>query len=141
MHAVNNGPVVAGKDQTRGNQEYYRRARLPYARTHDAAFYSGYGGEHTVDISAIFPNFDADVNDPNSYDFPCTDHYMKQIIEYGTKPFFRLGSKIEHGVKKYGTIPPKDFHKWARICEHIIRHYNEGWANGFKYNIKYTKFY
>ena len=137
MHAVNNGPVVSGKDQTRGNEYSYKAARIPYARVHDAAFFSGYGGEHTVDVHAIFPNFDADVNDPNSYDFPCTDRYMSQIIEFGTEPFFRLGSKIEHGVKKYGTIMPKDFQKWAEICEHIIRHYNEGWANGFNYNIKY----
>ena len=137
MHAVNNGPAVAGKDQTRGNEQSYKAARIPYARVHDAAFFSGYGGEHTVDVHAIFPNFDADVNDPASYDFACTDLYMKQIIEYGAEPFYRLGSKIEHGVKKYGTIMPKDFQKWAEICEHIIRHYNEGWADGFHHNIKY----
>ena len=137
MHAVNNGPIMAGKDQTRGNEASYRAARIPYARTHDAAFHAGYGGEHTVDVHAIFPNFDADVNDPNSYDFPCTDRYISQIVQVGTKPFYRLGSKIEHGVKKYGTIMPKDFQKWAEICEHIIRHYTEGWADGFKYDIEY----
>ena len=32
---------------------------------------------------------------------------------------------------------PEDFEKWARICEHIIMHYNEGWADGFYYNIEY----
>ena len=137
MHAVNNGPVVAGKDQTRGNEKSYKAARIPYARVHDAAFYSGYGGEHTIDVHAIFPNFGADVNDPASYDFACTDHYISQIIEYGAEPFYRLGSKIEHGVKKYGTIMPPDFQKWAEICEHIIRHYTEGWADGFNYKIEY----
>ena len=25
----------------------------------------------------------------------------------------------------------------SRICEHIIRHYNEGWADGFHYDIEY----
>ena len=44
---------------------------------------------------------------------------------------------IEWGSKKYAAVPPPDFEKWARICEHIIRHYNEGWANGFHYNLKY----
>lgn len=137
MHAVNNGPCVAGKDQTRGNQDDYKAARIPYARTHDASFYAGYGGEHTVDVHSIFPNFDADVNDPSSYDFTCTDLYMKQIIEFGAEPFYRLGSKIEHGAKKYGTIMPPDFKKWAQICEHIIAHYTEGWADGFKYDMEY----
>lgn len=137
MHAVNNGPCVAGKDQTRGNQDEYRAARIPYARVHDASFDAHYGGAHTVDVHAIFPNFDADVNDPCSYDFACTDNYIKQIIDYGTKPFYRLGSKIEHEVKKYGTFPPKDNQKWAEICEHIIMHYTEGWADGFFYDIEY----
>ena len=137
MHAVNNGPHVSRGDQVRGNQETYRAAGIPFARVHDAAFHAQYGGEHTVDVHAIFPNFDADVNDPSSYDFPCTDNYIAQIFEYGAKPFYRLGSKIEHGVKKYGTLPPKDNLKWAQICEHIIMHYTQGWANGFNYDIEY----
>lgn len=137
MHAVNNGPIVARSDQSKGNSLYYKAAKIPYARNHDASFNPSYGGEHSVDVHAIFPDFNADVNDPASYDFPCTDLYTKWIIDVGTKPFYRLGSKIEHGIKKYGTVKPKDFKKWAEICEHIIAHYTEGWADGFNYDIEY----
>ena len=137
MHAVNNGPIIAGSDQTRGNGEAYRAARIPFARNHDAAFDSRYGGEHTVDVHSIFASFDADPYDPASYDFACTDHYIQQTESVGTRTFYRLGSKIEHGVKKYGTVMPRDFEKWAVICEHIIRHYTEGWAEGFHYDIAY----
>ncbi len=137
MHAVNNGPVHKKGSQVRSNLEAYRAAGIPYARNHDAAFWSSYGGEHTVDISAVFPDFDADPYDPASYDFPVTDNYLLLIEEAGAKNFYRLGSKIEHGVKKYGTLPPKDFYKWAVICEHIIRHYTEGWADGFHMDIEY----
>ena len=66
-----------------------------------------------------------------------TDKYIQDTLLAGTETFYRLGSKIEHGIKKYNIHPPADFGKWARICEHIIRHYNEGWNNGFYYNIKY----
>ena len=69
MHGVNNGPFVSGNDQVRGNQKTYMACRIPYARTHDASFFSGYGGNHTVDVNFIFTDFDADVNDPASYDF------------------------------------------------------------------------
>ena len=137
MHAVNNGPLPHKKDQMNDNFLYYKAARIPYARNHDAAFCASYGGEYTVDIHAIFRNFDADENDPASYDFYYTDKYVRDTLDAGTETFYRLGSKIEHGLKKYGTLPPKDFHKWARICEHVIRHYNEGWADGFHYNIQY----
>ena len=136
MHSVNNGP--AGSRVRGGNStfHYFEEAGIPYARTHDASFYSGYGGEFTVDVHRIFRNFSADVSDPASYDFEVTDQYLKDIESVGTKVFYRLGASIEHG-KKFGTFPPKDFQKWAEICEHIIRHYTEGWANGFYMDIEY----
>ena len=142
MHAVNNGPVCRVGEQYQGwndtsNLNAFVAAGIPYARTHDSSFYAPYGLEHTVDVLAIFPDFDADVNDPASYDFVCTDNYMQMIEMAGTKVFYRLGHRIEHEVKKYGTLPPKDFQKWAEICEHIIRHYTEGWADGFHMDIQY----
>ncbi len=137
MHAVNNGPIRARSDQTRGNFDLFRDAGIPFVRNHDAAFCSSYGGEHSVDISAVFPNFDADPTDPASYDFVMTDEYIATTLDAGSKIFYRLGSKIEHGIKKYGSLPPKDFNKWAVVCEHIIRHFNEGFADGHHWNITY----
>ncbi len=136
MNAVNNGPVPKGVRDTYSNFEAYKAAKIPYARNHDASFCSTYGGEHIVDVHRIFKNFDADENDPASYVFTPTDRYLQDTVAVGTKVFYRLGASIEHGYK-YGTYPPKDFLKWARICEHIIRHYTEGWADGFHYDIEY----
>lgn len=130
MNAVNNGPTVktpAG-DQKRGNFDEYRAAHIPFARTHDSNLCTEYGAPHTVDISAVFPDFDADETDPGNYDFVCTDRYLDAIRRTGTEVFFRLGQSIEHGPKKYHILPPKDFTKFARIAEHVIRHYNEGWG-------------
>ncbi len=139
MHAVNNAPTktISFGESTRGTFENYKKARIPYARNHDAAINYGYGGEHCVDVAHIFTNFDADPENPENYDFTLTDINCKIIENAGTKVFYRLGSKIEHWVKKYNTLPPKDFKKWAIICEHIIRHYTEGWADGFKMDIEY----
>ncbi len=139
MHATNNGPIegIGFGGASSGGFDRWREAGIPYARTHDSSFCASYGGEHTVDVHAVFPNFDADVTDPASYDFAITDHYLNQIMSCGTEVFYRLGSKIEHEVKKYNTLPPKDFQKWAEICEHIIMHYTEGFANGFTHRIEY----
>lgn len=135
MNGVNNGPVPPS---VRGMQnfELYKAANIPFARLHDASFYSAYGGEFAVDVHRIFRNFDADETKEESYDFEETDRYLKAIYDSGTKIFYRLGASIEH-YKKYGTYPPKDYLKWAKICEHIIRHYNEKWASGFEYGIEY----
>lgn len=139
MHSTNNGPIkgTGFGGQKTSIPEFWKQAGIPYARNHDAAFCAAYGGEHTVDITNIFPDFDKDPYDENSYDFIVTDEYIRFTLECGTQTFYRLGQKIDHRIKKYDPIPPKDFKKWAVICEHIIRHYNEGWANGFNYGIEY----
>ncbi len=137
MHAVNNGPLKYRADQTRHNYDTYKAAKIPFARNHDASFCAEYGGAHSVDVHLIFPDFSADPYDPASYDFVLTDEYLERTMSCGTEIFYRLGSKIEHEIKKYGTLPPPDFKKWAVICEHIIRHMNEGWANGHHWNIRY----
>ena len=136
MNAVNNGPQVPpGVGQIRSNAQAYKDAGFGYARLHDAPIEWEWG--HTVDISCIFPDFSADEKDPKSYDFTLTDKLIKEIYATDTKVFYRLGQSIEHWPKKYGVNPPADFKKWARICEHIIMHYNEGWANGFHMDIEY----
>ena len=138
MNAVNNGPYYTkNADQNSTNLPEYKAAGIPFARTHDSSICYDYGGEHTVDIINIFKDFDADANDPASYDFALTDEYLKNIALANTAVFYRLGNKIEHWSKHYGILPPKDAKKWAEICEHIIMHYNEGWADGFKMGILY----
>ena len=139
LNATNGGPWHKrhANDQYRSNFEDYKNARIPYSRNHDSNACGIYGGPYAHDISAIFPNFDADEFDPNSYDFACTDESILATLDAGTKTFFRLGQTIEHQIKKHNTLPPKDFNKWARICEHIIRHYTEGWADGFKLDMPY----
>lgn len=139
LNATNGGPWHKRKatSQIRSNFADYKAARIPYSRNHDLAVHGVYGGPFSHDISCIFPNFDADPTDPASYDFACTDEDILVCLEAGTKTFFRLGQTIEHQIKKHHTLPPKDFKKWAVICEHIIRHYTEGWADGFYHDMPY----
>ncbi len=137
INAVNNGPVKKGRSQHLENFELYKELNIPYARNHDASLCYEYGLNHCVDVCNIFRDFDADPENPENYDFFLTDKYIAETLEAGTETYYRLGESIEHWDKKYDTLPPKDFKKWAVICEHIIAHYNEGWANGFHYNIKY----
>ena len=139
LNATNGGPWHKrhASDLYRSNFKDYKAARIPYSRNHDSALCNIYGGPYSHDITYIFPDFNADPYNPDSYDFPCNDEAILIALDAGTETFFRLGQPIEHQIKKHGTIPPADFKKWAVICEHIIRHYNEGWADGFNLNIKY----
>lgn len=137
MHAINNGPIPGSSVRGTGNASLFSDACIPYVRNHDASFCAAYGGEHTVDVENIFPDFSADENDPASYDFTLTDWYSQGINDAGAAVFYRLGSKIEHEPKKYHTRVPKDYAKYARVCEHIIRHLCYGWADGLHLDIPY----
>lgn len=136
LHGVNCAPYVAscGKEQKYIDQ-VFGYCGIPCARTHDVN--GAYGGTYFVDVPNIFRDFNADENDSANYDFYYTDEYITAIVKTGAQIVYRFGVTIEWGSKKYRANPPEDFDKWARICEHIIMHYNKGWANGFNYNIEY----
>lgn len=134
MHAINNVPLLLARDVL---FHFVGEAKIPYSRLHDTG--GAYGQGRFVDIANIFRNFDADENDPNSYDFAFTDWLLNAIDKQETKIFYRLGATIENQqhIKAYNIYPPKDNMKWAKICEKIIAHYNEGWADGFHLGIEY----
>ena len=136
MNCVNNGPLAPDKSINKSNFHWYRLLRIPYARTHDANICRRFGAPHVVDVSAVFPDPLADENDPGSYDFVRTDRHLEAMRAAGTEPFYRLGPSA-FAATKPEEFMPRDFAKYARVCEHIVRHYNEGWADGFRWNIRY----
>ena len=123
LHGINNSRISLYDPMPE-----LKDAGIPFVRLHD--FGGAFGGHVYVDIPNLFPDFDADENDPESYRFEFTDAYFKQLTASGPRIFFRLGVTIENHWKlhAYRIAPPADFAKWARICEHVIRHYNEGWT-------------
>lgn len=134
MHGVGQPPFV-GVDFSMFR--YLKEAGIPFSRLHDVQ--GAYGGYRWVDIPNLFRNFEADPTDPASYDFTFTDLLITALMEHGVEPFFRLGVTIENQakIKSYRLDPPADYKKWAVVCEYVIRHYTEGWADGFHYPIRY----
>lgn len=131
LHGLNNGPVCY--DSCIDVSGYYKEAGIPFVRLHD----TDWPNPRQVDIVHIFPNFDADPEDPASYDFEQTDDIITAIAATNAQIIYRLGASIEHQRSKMHVFPPKDNKKWAQICVGIIRHYNHGWAKGFHYGIRY----
>ncbi|HOP10072.1 MAG TPA: hypothetical protein PK629_01120 [Oscillospiraceae bacterium] len=125
-----NGTCNAPTERT---AKYFKKVRPSYTRLHDSFIHH----LACVDVPAIFPNFDADENDPKNYFFAPTDYYIKSIKDTGMDIVYRLGNSMEGGPFRFHNQPPKDFEKWARICCRIIEHYNHGWADGFTYDIRY----
>lgn len=131
LHGVNGGPLCY-----RGVVDLTPRHRelgIPFTRLHDTVWVNA----DAVDIHTLFPDFRDDPGDPASYDFRVTDDVVQAVVNSGAQVVYRLGESIEHTVRKHWVHPPADPVRWAEICEGVIRHYNEGWADGFRHGIRY----
>ena len=132
---MNNSPRINSAAREASEIALFKQINPGRTRYHDPSLENP--GYALVNISQIFPLFHADENDPRNYNFKATDYYLKLAASCGTELEIRLGEDIEHCREHYKVLPPPDPEKWARICLNIIRHYNEGWADGFSLGIKY----
>ena len=73
LHGVNNGPISFGA--MLDNRHRYRELGVPWVRLHD----TNWPHPREVDVPQIFPDFNADPDDPASYCFGSTDDYLRSI--------------------------------------------------------------
>lgn len=118
------------------DNEAVKAMNLTYARTHDWALVNS--GQRIIDTHFIFPLMRLDPKDPANYYFAPTDETLRLAQNVGLKILYRLGTSIEHteGIH-FNALVPADFDKFAEVFAGIIRHYNKGWANGYKWDIGY----
>jgi hypothetical protein len=86
--------------------------------------------------NSIFPNWNADPEKEESYNFPLSDRMIQGIVNSGAEVYYRIG-------RSWGADPdpPPDFDKFANIVRHVAMHYNAGWARGFHDRIRYWEFW
>ena len=135
LHSSGFGPTICscGTDEVAAVKSMGFKA----ARTHDWALINN--AERVCDWYHIFPLMHLDATDPKNYCFAPTDHLLRRTREEtGLEVFFRLGSSIEHsGEVHFNTLIPDDLDKLVEVFAGTVRHYNAGWADGFKWNIRY----
>jgi uncharacterized protein Usg len=139
MKAGTNGyPIQDGTNRI----SWYQDLGLTAWRNHDLS---------ALNWQTIFPNWDADPELESSYNFTEADKFVKPIYEANINVLFRLGSSwssdptsrlhFPPGSKwnTSGTLltmgSPTDYTKFANISKHIVMHYADGWASGFKYDM------
>lgn len=84
----------------------------------------------------IFPNWNADPEKPESYNFGPSDRILQAIVDAGAGLYFRIGR-----TWAADPTPPPDFDKYANIVKHVALHFNNGWANGHHFNVRYWEFW
>jgi len=82
----------------------------------------------------IFPNPDANPEDPRSYNFHATDRIVSGIRALGANVYFHIG-------RSFGAVGvdawPVNETKFFAILKHVAMHYNRGWDNGMRGAVKY----
>jgi hypothetical protein len=118
----------------------YRLARVDLVRTHDAYGPGDIDAQFAPENAAvparrnaldIFPDPGADPEEPASYHFGPTDRLVGAIVDIGAQVLFRIGRS------ETSAVTPPDPDRYAAIVEHVVRHYNGGWASGFHYHVRY----
>lgn len=124
LHGMCNGPLSPGADL----RALFADMGVPTVRFADTG---GCTSGLFVDVSHIFPNPAADEYDPGSYRFAPTDQMVLAAAQSGAQVIYRLGESDDGW---YFSLP-EDTEKWVRVCVNIIRHYNDGWAEGYHLNL------
>jgi hypothetical protein len=148
-------PVISGLPNL---VRQYRELRIGMVRTHDSMGPTEIDAHYSVDnpflawlvpdpeqrsslvaagnASSIFPDWNADPEKPESYNFGPSDKIIRAIRESGAEVYFRIG-------RSFGAEPtlPADFDKFAAVIKHVAMHYNQSWANGFHDKIRYWEFW
>ena len=99
MHGVGQPPRVGNSDTM---YHYLTEAGIPYARLHDVGGWLG-GGLY-VDVPNLFRDFNADENDPNSYDFAFTDKLIAGLMRRGASRIFVLASPLKTNTSSSPTV-------------------------------------
>ena len=136
LHSSGFGPTICS--QTEQDLEDVKSMGFAFARTHDWALVNP--NQRVCDYFHIFPLMHLDATDPKNYVFGPTDYLLKRTREEsGLDVFYRLGTSIEHSGEKihFNSLIPEDFDKVAEIFAGTVRHYNRGWADGHKWNVRY----
>ena len=125
LHGMCNGPLSPGTDLS----GLFAQMGVPCVRFADA------GGKQSglfVNVSSIFPDASADEYDVQSYRFAPTDALLRAAAASGADVVYRLGESDNGWLYEL----PQNADKWTRVCVNIIRHYNDGWAEGMQLGLR-----
>jgi xylan 1,4-beta-xylosidase len=157
FQGVNGTPTPIMEDLPDVSQQY-KAVGIDMIRTHDTMGPTDVGAHYSVDnlllawlipdaerraklvkagnSAALFPDWNADPEKAESYNFGPSDRFVNGIRDAGAEVYFRIG-------RSWGAdfTPMPAMNKFASVIKHVTMHYNQGWAHGFHDNIRYWEFW
>src|SRR4051794_19031548 len=136
LQGVSSTPLAGdGSRPDLTNQQH--QLGVDFVRTHDIDC-SGTGDIDGLGANRIFPDWNADPDDPASYNFAPTDRALLSADRAGEEIEFNLGhSDLRCAGIGFNNTPPPDPAKYAAVARRVAEHYNDGWAGGYHLDIRY----
>jgi hypothetical protein len=147
IHGVNNGPLVRKAWELEDCQglwyganytDKYNELQIPSSRTHG----EGPGDMNRIWVHSnetgvpIYEGYDA--TNPANYNFSETDERISATMATThTTVYWRMGySKAFPSYTDCSDwrVPPDNFTVFAQAAVQVLKHYREGWNNGFYYS-------
>ena len=126
LHSSGFAPTFNRRHNSRWDEQI-KEMNFEYVRSHDLGLVNG--GSRAFDVQYMFPLMHLDPSDPKNYFFDTTDFMLDLQYAIGQKPFYRLGTSIEHtGLVHFAAEIPKDFDHMAEAFAGTMRHYLKGWG-------------
>jgi hypothetical protein len=127
--------------------EAYRAAGVRLVRLpQDLGFVDGDGEDCALTLGDIFPDAAADPEDPASYRFRHLDQFLDAARAAGAEVLWQAQYDLGADANAWAADgrqagrAPRDPERWARVVVHVLRHLNDGWAGGHRWNVRAIEF-
>ena len=99
---------------------------------------------NSMTLGGLFPDENADPRQVASYRFKRIDPHIEAARQAGCEILWQSsydvgGSDSWKGINLGGRAPT-DMRRWCTVVRRCLEHFNNGWARGFDYAVRYVEF-
>ncbi len=146
LMGLQGGPRPDAPNVTPDLSDYYRRMGVNMVRLPQ-------DNRDVLFLGYLFPDETADPLDPASYRFDEFDLYAKAVRSIGAEFLWEAqyvigkkglsrarGRRRRTGIPHLKVVPRGEMEKWTTVCVQVLRHLNDGWADGHHLGVRTVEF-
>jgi len=137
MSGVQGSPVRMAPNDT-DHTEAFREYRLELCRFPQDC------EPNTLTLAGVFPDSQGNPDDPVAYRFAAIDRHILAARQADCQVLWQASYDVGRSDRwqglNLGGRAPRDMTLWCRVVTHCLEHFNNGWAKGYKYSVRFVEF-